>query len=65
MIRERLGWEPSTSLRAGLAHTYRWIFDQVLAHALVASSKRRPRSPAIGAANGKVPARPARHNVAA
>jgi GDP-D-mannose 3',5'-epimerase len=29
MILERLGWEPSTSLRAGLEQTYRWIYDQV------------------------------------
>jgi nucleoside-diphosphate-sugar epimerase len=29
LIRERLGWEPGTSLRAGLAKTYEWIFDQV------------------------------------
>jgi GDP-D-mannose 3', 5'-epimerase len=32
MIRERLGWEPGTSLRAGLEPTYRWIRDQVAAH---------------------------------
>jgi GDP-D-mannose 3', 5'-epimerase len=31
MIRERLGWEPSTALRTGMEHTYRWIFDQVAA----------------------------------
>jgi nucleoside-diphosphate-sugar epimerase len=29
MILERLGWEPSTSLRAGLEETYRWVYDQV------------------------------------
>jgi nucleoside-diphosphate-sugar epimerase len=28
MIRERLGWEPSISLRDGLERTYRWIYDQ-------------------------------------
>ena len=31
MIRARLGWEPSTPLRAGLENTYRWIYDQVAA----------------------------------
>ncbi len=31
MVRERLGWEPSTRLRVGLERTYRWIYDQVAA----------------------------------
>ncbi len=31
MILERLGWEPSIPLRAGLEQTYRWIYDQVAA----------------------------------
>ena len=31
MILERLGWEPSTRLQDGLAETYRWIHDQVVA----------------------------------
>jgi nucleoside-diphosphate-sugar epimerase len=31
MIKARLGWEPSTTLRAGLEKTYAWIHDQVLA----------------------------------
>jgi len=31
MIREQLGWEPSTALHTGMEHTYRWIFDQVAA----------------------------------
>jgi nucleoside-diphosphate-sugar epimerase len=65
MIRERLGWEPSTSLRIGLARTYRWIFDQVLTRALITSSKGRPRSPAIAASNGKASTRPATQNIAA
>lgn len=29
IILDRLGWEPSISLRAGLEQTYRWIHDQV------------------------------------
>ena len=29
MIRERLGWAPSTSLNEGLRPTYRWIAEQV------------------------------------
>ena len=29
LIRERLGWAPSVSLRAGLEETYRWVYDQV------------------------------------
>ena len=31
MILDRLGWEPSMSLKNGLARTYRWIYDQVSA----------------------------------
>jgi GDP-D-mannose 3', 5'-epimerase len=29
MILERLGWEPSTTLRDGLEQTFNWIYDQV------------------------------------
>jgi nucleoside-diphosphate-sugar epimerase len=29
LIRERLGWEPSISLREGLEKTYRWIYDRL------------------------------------
>ncbi len=41
MIVDRLGWEPSTRLRDGLAETYRWIHDE-----MVASSEgaERPRA---------------------
>ncbi|MDP2997891.1 MAG: NAD-dependent epimerase/dehydratase family protein [Bryobacterales bacterium] len=31
LIRKYLGWEPDTTLRAGLEKTYAWIYDQVLA----------------------------------
>jgi nucleoside-diphosphate-sugar epimerase len=31
LIRERLGWEPSISLREGLEETYRWVHDQIVA----------------------------------
>jgi GDP-D-mannose 3', 5'-epimerase len=29
LVRERLGWEPTTSLRDGLVTTYRWIYDDL------------------------------------
>jgi GDP-D-mannose 3',5'-epimerase len=29
LIRSVLGWEPSTPLREGIQHTYRWIYDQM------------------------------------
>ncbi len=31
MIKKRLNWEPSISLRDGLEKTYRWIYDQYVA----------------------------------
>jgi GDP-D-mannose 3',5'-epimerase len=34
LIRERLGWAPSTRLRDGLAETYRWIHAEMTADAL-------------------------------
>jgi nucleoside-diphosphate-sugar epimerase len=33
LIRKELGWAPSVSLESGLEQTYRWVYDQVLAHA--------------------------------
>jgi GDP-D-mannose 3',5'-epimerase len=35
MILDRLGWEPSISLRDGLERTYRWVYDQVAAEELI------------------------------
>lgn len=29
VIQQKLGWEPSISLRAGLEKTYQWIYDQI------------------------------------
>jgi nucleoside-diphosphate-sugar epimerase len=31
LIRERLGWEPSTPLAIGLERTYAWVYDQIRA----------------------------------
>jgi nucleoside-diphosphate-sugar epimerase len=31
LVKEVLGWHPTTSLRNGLEHTYAWVFDQVRA----------------------------------
>jgi GDP-D-mannose 3', 5'-epimerase len=33
LIRERLGWEPSTPLSVGLERTYAWIYDELKASA--------------------------------
>ncbi len=33
LIKENLGWEPSTPLREGMAHTYRWVYEQLAARA--------------------------------
>ena len=52
MIRQRLGWEPSTGLRDGLEQTYRWIYDAVAARrrpprkTRVPLQTRPPRKPA-------------------
>jgi nucleoside-diphosphate-sugar epimerase len=32
IIKDYLGWEPNTLLRNGLEATYRWIYQQCLAH---------------------------------
>jgi nucleoside-diphosphate-sugar epimerase len=45
LILERLGWEPSTSLRSGLEHTYHWIYDQLSAQRAVVGVGALPRSP--------------------
>jgi GDP-D-mannose 3', 5'-epimerase len=37
MILEKLGWEPSTSLRSGLEVTYAWVLDQVRSAAAAAA----------------------------
>ncbi|HEX4624317.1 MAG TPA: NAD-dependent epimerase/dehydratase family protein [Solirubrobacteraceae bacterium] len=37
LVRERLGWEPSTSLCDGLEHTYRWIHDELARSGAAAS----------------------------
>jgi len=34
LIRSALGWEPSVTLRNGMAETYRWVYDQVSARTL-------------------------------
>ena len=65
LIRQRLGWEPSISLRTGLVETYRWIFDQVFARAVVSSSKGGARTPAPTVSPPQAPAEPARQNLAA
>jgi nucleoside-diphosphate-sugar epimerase len=44
LIRERLGWEPTTPLEEGLEKTYRWIYDQ-----MAGGSTSRPQSPVAAA----------------
>ncbi len=42
LIKERLGWEPDTSLATGLERTYAWIHDQMTAgHASLAAGATR------------------------
>jgi nucleoside-diphosphate-sugar epimerase len=55
MISARLGWEPSVGLRTGLAVTYRWIFDQLLARTLVTPPARRHFPVPAAASNGAAP----------
>ena len=31
LIKAKLGWAPSISLRTGMEQTYRWIYDQIRA----------------------------------
>ncbi len=38
LIRELFDWEPSTTLRAGLEETYRWVYDQIVASSLSAGA---------------------------
>jgi nucleoside-diphosphate-sugar epimerase len=38
MIKERLEWEPSTTLRDGIEETYRWVYDQVAARVRTGAS---------------------------
>ena len=40
MIRDRLGWAPSASLRAGLEVTYDWVAEQVATHHKVLTASR-------------------------
>jgi len=40
MIRDRLGWAPSASLRAGLEVTYNWVAEQVATHHKVLTASR-------------------------
>jgi GDP-D-mannose 3', 5'-epimerase len=47
LISERLGWEPSVSLREGLIPTYAWVYDRV-----AASQRRREWLPGRLSPNG-------------
>lgn len=40
LIKEKLGWAPTQSLREGIAMTYPWVADQVKRHAREASKAR-------------------------
>ena len=59
LIRERLGWEPSTPLATGLERTYAWIYDELAAAAPVVAGRRRDalmpaRRPAPAAARAVI-----------
>lgn len=43
LVEQRLGWEPSVSLREGMEATYSWIYDQVAAE----TSGRLPRAASL------------------
>jgi nucleoside-diphosphate-sugar epimerase len=45
MILQRLGWEPTISLRTGLEKTYRWIYDQLSALSPTETVKVPRRTP--------------------
>jgi nucleoside-diphosphate-sugar epimerase len=47
LIQERLGWQPSVSLRQGLRATYRWIFEE-----MAASTEMPSEAPTLVAAVG-------------
>jgi nucleoside-diphosphate-sugar epimerase len=40
LIKERLGWEPDTTLAHGLERTYRWVYDQMASEAARSASAR-------------------------
>jgi nucleoside-diphosphate-sugar epimerase len=44
LIRARLGWEPSTSLRDGIARTYEWVRDRLAEDASAPRDARRATS---------------------
>ncbi len=49
LIREKLGWEPSRSLRAGLEPTYQWISTQVMRNTLKAGKDVKSIGDGLGA----------------
>jgi nucleoside-diphosphate-sugar epimerase len=65
LIRRHLGWEPSISLRTGLEQTYRWVFDQVLARALLTTRNDRPTRRATAATLSEPSAERGKQNLAA
>ena len=44
LILKRLGWQPTTTLEAGLAQTYRWIYDQTAGFIHPGRSRRFERT---------------------
>jgi nucleoside-diphosphate-sugar epimerase len=55
LIRERLGWAPSISLRDGMERTYAWVYDRVAAQASapVSAPVSPPVSPSVSAGRRK------------